>query len=593
MKHRTVIVASFVLLFAMAFSVGAESGRNLQKIYPVNSDVYQAIKTLYISQGLSLPSTTGPWSADELLKMLDRINRNRLAGGELETYDFAASQLESDTPTFKFSGKVAAEGYYHTNTASFTREKDWVMGYNERSPMLDLVLEAWPSENFYGYSSLSAANNCYNGWDSRGATSTLFGQSALTTNLWLVPPSVLKDLDFNFPFRAFGAAGGDGWSLEAGREKLSWGPGETGNFIIGDHLLYHNAGRLTTYGKNYKYTLLTSFFPHPSMYYPVMDNAGNVDNSGWQANLEKGLNMFLGHRLEWRMFGNKVGFALTEAIMYQSEDNTFDLRVLNPAAIFHNYYIRGNSNSILSVELDYTPINHLNLYGQVVVDEFPLPGEPVPGVDAGALPSAFGFMAGAKGSYPFAKGMIYGSAEWVKTDPYLYLRDNGSYTQALGDYGVNYVVAIRTFSNGSGITYSEDFLGYQYGGDAIVMNANIGYKQFGKWYVTGSFFNMVHGTHDKWTLWSQVDPSAGGSFVPNSTTPTTSHNTGNNGDLTANLRDAASVTTIIGVKAGYTVLKNLDVYGQADFISIKNPGNISTNPTISDIQISTGVSYKF
>ena len=162
----------------MAFSVGAEPGRNLQKIYPVNSDVYQAIKTLYISQGLSLPSTTGPWSADELLKMLDRINRNRLAGGELETYDFAASQLESGTPTFKFSGKAAVEGYYHTNTASFTREKDWVLGYNERSPMLDLVLEAWPSENFYGYSSVSVANNCYNGWDSRGATSTLFGQSA-------------------------------------------------------------------------------------------------------------------------------------------------------------------------------------------------------------------------------------------------------------------------------------------------------------------------------------------------------------------------------------------------------------------------------
>jgi len=27
---------------------------------------------------------------------------------------------------------------------------------------------------------------------------------------------------------------------------------------------YHNVGRFTTYGKNFKYTFLTSFFPHPS-----------------------------------------------------------------------------------------------------------------------------------------------------------------------------------------------------------------------------------------------------------------------------------------------------------------------------------------
>ena len=68
--------------------------------------------------------------------------------------------------------------------------------------------------------------------------------------------------------------------------------------------------------------------------------------------------MFLGHRLEWRLFSNRVGFALSESIVYQSEidDSTLDLRVLNPVAIFHNYYIRGHANSLLTVELDYTPV---------------------------------------------------------------------------------------------------------------------------------------------------------------------------------------------------------------------------------------------
>ncbi|HOM93239.1 MAG TPA: hypothetical protein PKX66_08740 [Rectinema sp.] len=79
------------------------------------------------------------------------------------------------------------------------------------------------------------------------------------------------------------------------------------------------------------------------------------------------------------MLKNKLGFALTEGIMYQSADNTLDLRILNPAAIYHDYYIRGNSNSILSRELNYSPISYVNLYGQMVVDEFVLPGEPLPG----------------------------------------------------------------------------------------------------------------------------------------------------------------------------------------------------------------------
>ena len=105
--------------------------------------------------------------------------------------------------------------------------------------------------------------------------------------------------------------------------------------------------------------------------------------------------MFIGHRVEGRLFNNKVGIALNEAIMYQSADNAIDLQVLSPTAIFHDYYIRGNANSIISLEVDYNPIRYVDLYGQVVVDEFYLPGEPVPGVDADALPNAFGYMDGA------------------------------------------------------------------------------------------------------------------------------------------------------------------------------------------------------
>lgn len=587
-------IALLALALCLLASVvpAAENANNLQKIYPVDSEIYKAITYLYLDQGFSLPSTTGPWSGDELLGMLDKVNPNKLSSAARTTYDYALAELSQHRDTFKFKLATAVEGYYHTNTTDFTNESQWIRGFDERNPILDIILETWPSEHFYGYSSLPVQNSRYNSWSStEGAVSTLWGASALTTNIPLVAPAVLTDLDFNVPYRAFGAFGGKGWSVQVGRDKMSWGPGETGNFVMSDNLLYQNMGRIATYGKNFKYTFATSFFPHPSEYYPVIDDTtGAFINNGTQVTLASGLNMFIGHRLEWRGLQNKVGFTLTEAIMYQSADNTLDLRVLSPTAIFHNYYIRNNANSIISFELDYTPFRYVNLYGQAVVDEFALPGEPVPGVDNDALPNGYGFMAGLKGSYPIGKGMLFGSAEWARTDPYLYLRDIGTWahSQGQGEYGINWVVALREFSQGT-TSYTEDFLGYQYGGDAIVYNANVGYKQFGKWTLEGNVFFMVHGTHDKWTTWSEVGSGTGD--VPNAETPTTTHETANNGDLNADERNAASYTFVVGAHGGYTILKGLEVYGQVDYIHITNPGNINTNAPISDVQITAGVKY--
>ncbi len=197
-------ILALVILVSVCIAALAESGKNHQKIYPVDSDVYQAITALYISQGLALPSTTGPWSEDELLKMLDKIDTDKLSGGTLAAYQYAVSELYHPTPAFKFGLTAAVEAYYHTNTTDFTDESDWVVGYQERKPFLDIVLETWPGEHFYGYSSFSLGNSCYNGWNSTdGYTSTLFGQYALTTNIPLVLPAVMNDVDFNFPYRAF------------------------------------------------------------------------------------------------------------------------------------------------------------------------------------------------------------------------------------------------------------------------------------------------------------------------------------------------------------------------------------------------------
>ena len=495
MKKAFLLAAMCCFMSLSAFAV--DETRNLQKIYPVNSDVYQAITCLFLDQGLGLPSTAGPWSGDELAKMLDRIDSSRLRGGAVDTYNYAINTLNEGHHAFKFTLKATVEGYYHTNTTSFTKESQWIRGFDERNPVLDIILETWPSEHFYGFSSLPVMNDRYRDFSAAtGWSEPLWGSSALTTNIPLVAPNTLNDLNMNIPYRAFGSIGGSGWSAEIGRDKYSWGPGVSGNLMLGDQILYHNMGRVTTYGKNFKYTFATSFFPYATDYEPLVDGMGNYIQHQGQDSIQNGFKAFIGHRLEWKTLGGKLGIVVNEAIIYQSATNYLDLRVLSPTTIFHDYYVRSNANSMVGAEIDYTPFRYINLYGQAVVDEFCLPGEPVPGVDANALPSAYGFMAGAKVSVPFGKGMFFGSAEWAKTDPYLYLRDNGDRKQVFGDYSLNWAVAIREFNATSGITYTTDFLGYRYGCDAIVMNGHFGYKQYGKWSLQGNAFYMIHGTHD-------------------------------------------------------------------------------------------------
>jgi hypothetical protein len=63
------------------------------------------------------------------------------------------------------------------------------------------------------------------------------------------------------------AAGTEHFSIAFGRDKLSWGPGEAGNFMIGSQVDYHTGLRAAFFGKTFKYTYTISNFAHPAEYY--------------------------------------------------------------------------------------------------------------------------------------------------------------------------------------------------------------------------------------------------------------------------------------------------------------------------------------
>lgn len=306
----------------------------------------------------------------------------------------------------------------------------------------------------------------------------------------------------------------------------------------------------------------------------------------------------IAHRGEGRLFNNKLTLALSETIMFQSEDNVLDLRYLSPTAIFHSYYVRANANSMLSAEIDYTPFRNFNIYGQVVIDEVCLPGEPVPGVDDWALPNAFGYLAGVR--YQYDVGNKYKgntTLEFVYTDPYLYLRGDGikNENQQTGQYGINYVVAFREFSIGKKTTwYHNEFLGYKHGGDAIVLNLNSSVKEYGKWNLETNIFYMLHGTFDKYTCWEGIldtnDPNTYN--TPTTQHPDNSNNTNVSREPGSLIKDrkAVSETLVIGASASYNVSKSLSCFVQVDYININNYQNIPNEKT-SDVQLVLSATY--
>lgn len=599
MKKKLLTLTILVLLTISSLAA-AITDVNRQEIVSIDSPIYRAMKNLYISQGLALPSTTGPWTMAELDMMLERLTPPQPGSPWRETYEYLVSEIGHEPRIepqaaegifgFTISADVALDGYYHTNPTDFGDVDMWgdvdqLGDFNTPTPLLSIPLETWFGNNIYGYASFDlGANRTFN--DKSGQTG-----SNWYTNILMVPPSAIDDLNLNFPYRAFGSIGGDWWNISIGRDKLRWGPGESGNLTISDQIPYHNNARFTAFSKVFKYTFSISSFIHPMNY---TDDKGNLSLKYSQNAPRKGLSMFIAHRLEWRIF-DKVNMALTESIMYQSEDNQFDFLVLSPTAIFHNYYIRSNANSLLSFEFDWTFVDHWNLYGEAVVDEFKLPGE----FTEDGPPSAYGFILGLKTSYPAGGGMFYGSLEGAYTYPYLYLRDDGA---SYGDpseqpsygYGINFIVATPEFTN-KNANYTLDYLGYGYGNDSLVGNLILGYEKYGKWSIEGDFTYWADGCMDMNSKWVQTTPG-----VDDPSAPTDEPDMGTDGDggtwdssdTDYEKRNAVAHWFIFTLRGSWTIVDKLDLTGQVRYVNVLNFGNMKGEKA-DDIQVSVGLSYSF
>lgn len=486
-------VLSFLIGFIFTGLIFAQTQNlNQHKIWSVDSDTYKYITYLYLAEGHSLPNSTGPWSTQELRNMVLNVEPVKVENEQLYNKILLALNEDSKFCTkdgFHFNLGVSfnPEIYVHSNPEVFNLESDWNYDFEKRHDVLSIYSDSYIGNNIYAFTNygMGYASYCANETHQKMLYSPVF-----MSNVPFLPIKDVTHLSVNFPDRAFISAGGEHWSASFGRDVIRWGNGETGNMIIGGNAKYDNNFRFSAFYNAFKYSTICIFYPHVQ----------NLNKTGQDQGLD-GLKLFMAHRMDFRFWQDKINLAITEAVLYQNASNTFDITYFNPMNLYHNYYIRGNGNSIMGVDLDYTIIPGLNVYGEFAMDETSSIGEPATESEKGGRPGKNGFLGGVKYVHPTSLGILKLNMEGVYASPYLYLREKyneSSKTQGLSLYG-----HVREFQNHDGIEYIRNCIGYVYGGDCAVADFKAELDSLGNWKAGFETFYMAHGTiyndiYDDW-----------------------------------------------------------------------------------------------
>lgn len=497
-----------ILLFCIMMVVGSVSwARNAQQILPLSSFVYESMDALYLITGNGTPSNARPWTKAEASLIFSRLDSSVLSGSARSLYRIVEETIGeplrfsfSDGFQFDASADVSGELYAHTNGAQFKTDRDWIRGFEDRIPLLRFNFSFLLKDFLYIFTDLQYGRNRFTERDTfitvgkgtsthigsildeespypamivgEGDTSWAYSQGFLTNVLW---PT--RDLDFQTPKRAVASFGGENWNFNLSRDRMKWGNGHSGNFIIGDHVDYQEYSRFTAYSEHFKYDWVNVFFETN----PTPNETVAQDTE---------FRILMAHRLEFRIL-DIITFALSENIMYRGD--VYNFRFLNPAFVYHNLNTTSMFNAIAHAELDIAFAKGFNAYAQYVLDQAGAPN------DTSDQADAFGWLAGVEHAMSAGPGVLSTSIEYAQTNPALYRR-----------YTADFLMFRRYATNGVGFVSHIDWIGYQHGPDAQVAQLEFSYR-IPKW---GSFsialVGMRHGEID----WHTPNTTVNATRVP-------------------------------------------------------------------------------
>jgi hypothetical protein len=450
MKHLQSVLAVVVVpvvffglgLASQPFPVMAEDGHNAQKLYALRSAEYEALRTLYIEQGIALPFSSGPFSEAEIRLAMDRLNTGRMSSAGHRTFNWLRDRIsgqsvaggllyEEEGGRFAFDAgaEFTVESYIHTDRDN----RYWEYKWEDRRPFARFPIEGWVGRFGYAAYDLAFIKNVPDfavyptyrrsgqfGFDAEGD----FELSTTEEDPWTNWPVVPKALDIQFPHRAFISVGGERWNASIGRGQIDWGNGRTGNLYISDYADWYDSLQFSTFWDRFKFSWMwvsldgtlvdgeREYRRREVVGWDIDDNDPPVytyDSGAEHKNL-------LAQRFEVRLW-DRLGLAYTMGIIFGRE--RVELRHLNPVYDYHNLYTNSQwvGNAHRSYEFDFAVAPGVSLYGVFAPDQWTSPLEPE--TSLGKEPNAFSALAGVDTRFPMGGGFLQTTVEGVYTSPWM------------------------------------------------------------------------------------------------------------------------------------------------------------------------------
>lgn len=468
----------FLCISILAFGLYATGN---SRILPLEDELYSMIDDLYMLEGRTPQHGARPWTIAEALYYAEKITPTAPAAAAIRQE--IIDELSASYGDASFGLMVNPVAAFHTNT-EFSRAKEWNVNSLDEHLIGVSGLLSWKDL-------ITAEAQLSIGFTPAGGTD---GKTASASD-----PRYVKSFSSNIPFvsegaldltmvrRSYMAVGGKGFLFSVGRDRQTWGNGLMGNLILSPTLPYHDYARVRLSSDIMSFDSLALFFTHT-------DNYGNNQNDTFS-----GIRMFIGHRLEFRVFDEKLRLTLNESIMYQSNDGYFDYRVLNPLLIMHGFYINNYANSLASLELEYAPVKGLQVYGSFAVDDLSVGGEsrfPEPY----ATPDSWGVMGGIRTGWMISERDIFRAvAEGVYVSPFTYHRRTGEAVYSVNDHALDYVGTVSYFENNS-IRVQNAYLSFPFGSDALALKLQGEYSRRNVFDISVHTMFMLHGVTDEYSV---------------------------------------------------------------------------------------------
>ena len=574
MKLKRIVSISLLLIMFSALL----SAANLQKTYLLTDDVWIRTNRLCISTGHLGPAPVSPTTGAEIMQALERLDYSRLSSRQKQEYDSIVAEIDNPTKGIAFSAKnivldpelfLGLEAYAFNNLKS-TPVEEFFIPFRDRIPFFYGELHSYFGDlayfDFqYAFRDGSQGFRLVDGVVHKGnANENLFYN--FTNAGFILSPALdgswqyygnSKNIYtfFNYqPTKVGGVIGNDFMNFYIGRSRQEFGNGVTGNMIIGDNFSYQEIAKL-------------SFFSDIFSYYLSLTHFDNIEtNTDFQLS---GLHQNrLIHRFDFNII-NKLRFAINIGA-HMLSDSPFDLRMLNPMMIIHNWnnnsesieWEPGNNdelNNILGFEFEYAFYPGYIATAQVVIDQMRVYGE-----NNSTVPPAFGFLLNLKNYTTLKTGYLDSYIEGAYTSPYLYL--NKKTWDGNENYMLDHIVGYRFSQNN---TTEAEYSGYIYGPDALVFSAGTEYTSFNAWSVKGSILYMAHGENGK-ESWRNKDNRTGADI----STP------------------SGLVEHTLSVRAGgsYSILENLKLTAELGTSFIWNYHN-DANAFRTNLQAAVGISW--